>query len=157
MVFIDYKHRKTIWIYIQATKLPIFVKNRRDIKVESVGGKAPPPLNRNRASIAIGLNNVVWHRFLNSLIVHKIFSLGSFLQNWDAIPKFHKQIWLEYANCIGKFVLNTKLQPEEVCFSRDKELEGNRIKIVPSPILETGCFNDFFSNLNKTVSNFHGM
>ena len=42
MVFIDSKHRKTIWIYIQATKIPIIMKNQWDIPVERVGGKAPP-------------------------------------------------------------------------------------------------------------------
>ena len=54
MVLIDSKHLLSIWIYIQATKLPIFMKNQWDIQVKSVGGKAPP-LNRNRGSIAIGL------------------------------------------------------------------------------------------------------
>ena len=43
MVFIDSKHLLGIWIYIQATKLPIFMKNQWDIPIKSDGGKAPPP------------------------------------------------------------------------------------------------------------------
>ena len=42
MVSIDFKHLLSIWSYIQATKIPIFMKNQWDIQVKGVGGKAPP-------------------------------------------------------------------------------------------------------------------
>ena len=71
MVFIDSKHLKTIWIYIQASKLPIFMKNQWDIQVEILVEKHPPsigigtfwcwckntPLNSNRLEKNCFVNN----------------------------------------------------------------------------------------------------
>ena len=53
MVFIDSKHLKTIWIYVQASKLPVFMKTSEIFKLKVLVEKSP--LIRNRTSIAIEL------------------------------------------------------------------------------------------------------
>ena len=48
MVILHSKHLKTILIYVQATKLPLFMKNQWDIQVESVGWIASPLIGIRR-------------------------------------------------------------------------------------------------------------
>ena len=58
-VFIDCNHLKTIWIWFWAFKLSLEPKSFGVINHKSLGEINPPPLNRNRWSMAIGLSTLV--------------------------------------------------------------------------------------------------